>query len=267
MAEMGSWHPLVLARALLSRASGAERLTLLVLGGVAALVLAFAMIAEEVMEGETRGLDRKLLLMLRNPENLADPLGPRWLEEMMRDFTALGGIGVVALLVVGVSGFLALTGRRRTALLVLGSIAGGLLLSTLLKAGFSRPRPDLVRHGSIVYTSSFPSGHSTMSAVVYLTLGALLARTQASTLVKLYIMGAAAFLTLLVGVSRIYLGVHWPTDVLAGWVLGSAWAVLCWLAMLWMQDHGQVEPEAASLSRPEAASVAAIGPADNTGST
>ena len=244
------WHPIAIARALLSRASGAERLTLVVLGGVATLALLFAKIAEEVMEGETGGLDRKLLLMLRDPSNPADPIGPRWLEEMMRDFTALGGIAVVMLLVAGVCGFLALTGRRRTALLVLAAIAGGTLLSTALKYGFSRPRPELVPHGSIVYTSSFPSGHSTMSAVVYLTLGALLARTQSSLGVKLYVMGAAALLTLLVGVSRVYLGVHWPTDVLAGWVLGSAWAVLCWLAMIWLQDHGQVEPETATDADP-----------------
>lgn len=252
------WHPLAVARALIRHASSAERLTLLVLGGVATLVLVFAKIAEEVMEGDTGGLDRKLLLMLRNPANLADPIGPRWLEEMMRDFTALGGIGVVGLILMGVCGFLALTGRRRTALLVVAAIGGGVLLSTLLKHGFARPRPDLVPHGSIVYTSSFPSGHSTMSAVVYLTLGALLARTQSSTLVKLFVMGSAALVTLLVGVSRVYLGVHWPTDVLAGWVLGSAWAVLSWLAMIWLQDHGQVEPEAT-------AGAAAADPGDGTG--
>lgn len=239
------WHPLAVAKTLIRHASTAERLTLLVLGGAATLLLVFAKIAEEVMEGDTGGLDRKLLLMLRNPADLSDPIGPRWLEEMMRDFTALGGVGVVALILGGVCGFLALNGKRRTALLVLVSIVGGVLLSTLLKYGFARPRPDLVPHGSIVYTSSFPSGHSTMSAVVYLTLGALLARTQGSALVKLFIMGAAAFVTLLVGVSRVYLGVHWPSDVLAGWVLGSAWAGLSWFAMIWLQDHGQVEPEEA----------------------
>lgn len=240
---MTTWHPVALARALMSRASAAERVTLLVLGGVATLVLAFAKIAEEVVEGDTGGLDKKLLLMLRNPADLADPIGPQWLEEMMRDFTALGGVGVLVLLVCCVAGFVALTGRRRTALLVIAAIGSGLLLSSLLKYGFSRPRPDLVPHGARVYTSSFPSGHSTMSAIVYLTLGALLARTQRSGVVKVFVMGVAAMVTLLVGVSRVYLGVHWPTDVLAGWVIGSAWALLSWLAMLWLQDHGQVEPE------------------------
>lgn len=238
------WHPLAAARRLAAHASTAERLTLIVLGGVATLVLLFAKIAEEVMEGDTGGLDRKLLLLLRNPADLSDPLGPRWLEEMMRDFTALGGVGVLVLIVACVSGFLALTGRRRAAIVVVAAVGGGLLMSSALKHGFSRPRPDLVPHGSLVYTSSFPSGHSMMSAVVYLTLGALLARTQGATRVKLFIMGAAALVTLLVGFSRVYLGVHWPTDVLAGWVIGSAWAVLCWLGMIWLQDHGQVEPEA-----------------------
>ena len=108
---------------------------------------------------------------------------------------------------------------------------------------FARPRPELVPHGAEIYTASFPSGHAMMAAVVYLTLGALLARTQSGRSVKAYILAIAVILTVLVGASRVYLGVHWPTDVLAGWALGGTWALACWLVMLWLQVRGEVEGE------------------------
>lgn len=116
-----------------------------------------------------------------------------------------------------------------------------LLASTLLKQLFARPRPDLVPHAQLVYTSSFPSGHSMMSAVTFLTIGALLAGAQSSLRLKAYLLGSAALLTLLVGASRVYLGVHWPTDVLAGWTAGAAWALLCWAIAEWLRGRGEVE--------------------------
>ena len=119
-----------------------------------------------------------------------------------------------------------------------------LMSAPAMKFAFARPRPELVPHGAEVYTASFPSGHSMMSAIVYLTLGALLARTQPDRGVKIYILTIAVVLTVLVGASRVYLGVHWPTDVLAGWTLGGMWALLCWMAMVWLQSRGQVEDEA-----------------------
>jgi undecaprenyl-diphosphatase len=128
---------------------------------------------------------------------------------------------------------------------VLVSVVGGVLISQTMKWAFARPRPDLVPHGAEVFTASFPSGHSMMSAVVYLTLGALLARTQADPAVKTYVLVMAVVLTVLVGASRVYLGVHWPTDVLAGWALGGVWALICLLVMLWLQSRGQVEYDAA----------------------
>jgi undecaprenyl-diphosphatase len=82
-----------------------------------------------------------------------------------------------------------------------------------------------------------------LSAVTYLTLGALLARVEANRRGKLYVVSVAILLTLLVGCSRLYLGVHYPTDVLAGWVVGSAWAILCWTVAAWLQRRGQVEGE------------------------
>ncbi|MBR9904520.1 MAG: phosphatase PAP2 family protein, partial [Gammaproteobacteria bacterium] len=118
--------------------------------------------------------------------------------------------------------------------------------STVMKLGFDRPRPDLVPHEAMVYTASFPSGHSMMSAVTYLTLAALLIRVQPALRLKAYLLILAILLTLLVGISRVYLGVHWPTDVLAGWTAGASWAALCWIVMRWMQRHGQLEPEESS---------------------
>ncbi len=216
---------------------------LLALCAVAGALAAFIQLADEVIEGDTRALDEAILLALRTPGDRSDPLGPGWVEELGRDFTALGGVGILVSMSLAVVGYLLIERKRHAALLVVVAVVGGLLISTLLKEGFDRPRPDLVPHGAIVYTASFPSGHSMLSAVVYLTLGALLARVHAGLALKAYFLLVAAILTLLVGVSRVYLGVHWPTDVLAGWAGGAAWAILCWTVALQLQRRGQVEEE------------------------
>ncbi|HZF75061.1 MAG TPA: phosphatase PAP2 family protein [Acetobacteraceae bacterium] len=217
-----------------------ERRTGLLLLGLAALLWGFLALAGRVMEGDTEALDRALLLMLRAPGNPAEPLGPRWVQEMGRDITALGGIAVLTLVTLAAAAFLALRRLWSAAALLAFSVAGGMLVSTLLKEAYERPRPDLVPHAAYVMTSSFPSGHSMMSAVVYLTLGALLARVEPGRRVKVFLLGLATVLTVLVGVSRVYLGVHWPTDVAAGWTLGAAWASLCWLLARALQRRGQV---------------------------
>jgi undecaprenyl-diphosphatase len=222
----------------------------------AASLVLFAQLTDEVIEGETHAFDEAVLLALRDAGDPSNPIGPVWFEEVMRDFTALGSLGVLTFLSVAVVGFLVLQGKRHAALLVVVAIGGGMLVSTLTKLGFDRPRPDLVPHGATVYTASFPSGHSMMSAVTYLTLGALLARVHAERRLKLYLLGLAVILTVLVGLSRVYLGVHWPTDVLAGWTLGAAWALLCWAVALWLQMRGKVEtpPDPDEPARLEAAS-------------
>lgn len=209
----------------------------LVVGGV----WLFIELADEVIEGETTTIDEQLLLALRNPANPMDPLGPPWVEEAMRDFTALGGGGVLFLLTTSVVGYLIIQHRFRSALLITLAVVGGALLSYLLKGTFGRPRPDLVPHGSHVYLTSFPSGHSMQSAATYLTLGALLARLQKRRRLQIYILVLVLLITVLVGVSRVYLGVHWPTDVLAGWMAGAVWAALCGLVMSWLQQKGEVE--------------------------
>ena len=194
---------------------------------IAIALLAFLGLADEVMEGETGAFDEALLLALRTSTDTHDPLGPRWLEQAAGDITALGGVTVLAIVTLAAIGFLLADGKPRTAMLVIASIGGGTLLSTLLKLGYARPRPDLVPHGVEVYTASFPSGHALGAAVVFLTLGGLLSWSQPRRRIKIYILTLAVVLTILVGVSRVYLGVHWPTDVLAGWTIGAAWA-LAW---------------------------------------
>jgi undecaprenyl-diphosphatase len=203
----------------------------------------FSEIVDLVVEGESNTFDTRVLLLMRSPDNHADPVGPAWVEELGRDFTALGGIAVLSLITIAVGGFLALERKYRALVLIVVAVVGGLILSAVLKQFFARPRPDLVPHGSAVYTASFPSGHSMMSAITYLTLGALLARVQTRKRLKAYLLCLAIILTVLVGVSRVYLGVHWPTDVLAGWTVGAVWAILCWLVVRWLQNRGQVESD------------------------
>jgi undecaprenyl-diphosphatase len=204
-------------------------------------LFAFIGIADEVLEGDTLRFDRWLLLAMRVSGDPGDPLGPAWVEEMFRDFTALGGTGVLGLLTVASVGYLWLMGLRRVAVFLVMAIVSGFLLSLALKTGFHRPRPDLVSHGARIYTSSFPSGHSMLSAVVYLTGGALLAVVHTARRVRVYLIGCSILATLLVGVSRVYLGVHWPSDVLAGWAAGAAWAAACWLMAQWFQERGRIE--------------------------
>lgn len=221
---------------------GREEIGLLIaLLVIAALVLAFGFLAEEVIEGDTTGFDRAVIMALRTAGNPADPIGPPWLEEMGRDVTALGSYAFLSFVLVTVLGYLLLIQKRAVALLMAGAVLSGMLLSTLLKLGFDRPRPDLVPHAARVFTASFPSGHATLSTITFLTLGAILTRVETNRRVKVYFMAIAVFLTIAVGVSRIYLGVHYPTDVLAGWCVGAAWAMLCWRVALWLQQRGQVE--------------------------
>lgn len=222
------------------------RLEPLVLGATALsalAVFAFLDIADEVMEGDTADLDRRILLAMRNPSDLSDPVGPSWLEEMMRDFTGLGGIAILTLITMMAAIYLVMVRKRRSALYLLACVAFGTLMSNLLKSGFDRPRPDLVPHDTVVYTMSFPSGHSMMAAVVYLTIGAMLARVQPGHRLKLYIMALAVFITLLIGCSRVYLGVHWPSDVLAGWVAGGCCALIFWAGARLLEKRHQLESE------------------------
>ena len=215
--------------------------TLLAVLVFAGLALAFGLVANEMTEGETRAFDTAIIQAMRNPSNRADPIGPPALEIAARDVTSLGGQTILMLVSAGTVGFLLLSGARGAALLVVVAVMGGMGLVEILKQLFGRVRPDFVAQSVYELSRSFPSGHSTLSAVTYLTLGALLARVQTRRILKMYILGLAVLVTVMVGISRVYLGVHWPTDVLAGWCLGAAWAMVCWFVAARLQRTGQVE--------------------------
>ncbi len=235
---MAGWR---LARGVTSRLRLNEAAPLFTVALLGLAGLGFLALAGEVVEGDTLGFDRAILLSLREAGDPANPIGPTWVQESARDVTGLGGHVVLGLITLSTIGYLWMTDRAHAAVLVAAAVGGGMVLSALLKLGFDRPRPDLVPHAVRVYTASFPSGHAMLSAVTYLTLGALLARMHASGRVKLFFLGLAVALTLLIGASRVYLGVHWPSDVLAGWCVGAAWASLCWYVALLLQREGKVE--------------------------
>ncbi|WP_375688627.1 phosphatase PAP2 family protein [Pseudooceanicola sp. LIPI14-2-Ac024] len=223
-----------------------ETATLLALILVAGGIWAFFALASEMLEGELHAFDETVLLALRTPGDPTDPIGGPRLEVAMRDLTALGGAVILTLITACVVFYLLLARQRGAALLLALTIAGGSLVSTLFKMGFDRPRPDLVPHGTEVLTASFPSGHSMMAAVTYLTLAVMLARAERARRIKVFYLVVAMVVTMLVGVSRVYLGVHWPSDVLAGWALGAAWALGVWLIARALERRGQIEPEKGS---------------------
>lgn len=198
----------------------------------------FVELADEIMEDEPISFDRKILLAMREPNDANDPVGPVWFEEMARDITALGSTTVLVLLVAGVSIFLLLEKKRRSAAFLALAAATGGLASHTLKSFFERPRPDLVAHKTEVITLSFPSGHSMLSAVVFLTIGTIVAQSRRAPSSKTFVIATAIVLTLLVGCSRTYLGVHWPSDVIAGWSAGSIWAVGWWFAARLVRGRG-----------------------------
>lgn len=192
---------------------------------------AFLNIADETAEGETEAVDRSIVLMLREPGDLNNPIGSKNIEEAVRDVTALGGTTlVVVVTVVSVLAF-AFHKRPRHALVMAGAVLAAWGSSQVTKALYGRPRPDLVPHEAYVYSASFPSGHSTMSTACFLTLAMLVSSLEPRRRSKALAYGLAATVVVGVGFSRVYLGVHWPTDVLAGWCLGAAWALVGWLAL------------------------------------
>ena len=209
--------------------------------GVVLALLVFIKTTEEMLEGGTRGFDEWLLHALRRPESPELPVGPGWLREAALDITVLGGRTFLILATASVVGYLRLERKFHAMWLVVVAAGGGGLLTTALKHVVGRDRPDTVPHLVAVTSPSFPSGHAMLAAVAFLTLGALLARFSSRRRTKIYFLSLAFLLTFLVGSSRVYLGVHYPTDVLAGWCIGLAWALVCWLAARYLQERGAVE--------------------------
>lgn len=226
------------------RAFRAEQIGFLIFAGAVVALFSFLEIADDMAEGDTHAVDRAVLLALREPGRPAELIGPHWLKTMAVDFTALGSLAVLGLIVLLLAGLFLALRRRLEAALIVVSAGGGLALSQASKAFFNRDRPDPAWHAVEAINASFPSGHAMLSAVVFLTLGALVSRFATRRRIRVWALAAAVLLTLLVGASRIYLGVHWPSDVLAGWCLGSAWAGACWLAafLIERRARGRIAP-------------------------
>jgi undecaprenyl-diphosphatase len=214
-----------------------DYLVLLAVALIVGCTWGFIAVLDEVKEGGTQRFDEWAIRSLREHQ------GSGMLQEMGRDVTALGGIALLSMVTVTVTGFLLLERKYHAALYLLIATCGGGILSTVLKYYIARDRPTLVEHHSIVTSTSFPSGHSMLSAIVYLTLGALLSRYTRDRKLRLYFLGVALLVTFLVGISRVYVGVHWPTDVLAGWFAGAVWALICWMGARYLQRRGKVEKE------------------------
>ena len=221
-----------LSHALLARVSRRERTelrVLLVALAVLGFAIGFVFVADNVAQGDTRDFDERMVRALRRADDPAVPIGPALLRSGALDITALGSPTVLGLVVLAATGYLFIHGLYRTGSFVFVASCGGWFLNWSLKQAFDRPRPDLVPHLREVMSSSFPSGHALTSAAVYLTLGTLLMRLARGRIAKFYCIAIAMLATLLVGSSRVYLGVHYPTDVLAGWLIGLSWALLCWM--------------------------------------
>lgn len=212
-----------------------EPVVLLAMMVLIVMVMGFIEVADDVMEGDTHGIDTTLLMMMRDSNDPQNAWGPPWAEEMMRDVSGMGGILILSFVSIGAAAYLFMRGKIGQGIYLLGTVAVGTGLSNILKAGFGRPRPGLVPHSSYTFTDSFPSGHSMMAAIVYLSVGVLLARSHYDIMLKIYFIAISVILTVAIGISRVYLGVHWPSDVLAGWMAGCAFALIFYmLEWAWM---------------------------------
>ncbi|MBA3999675.1 phosphatase PAP2 family protein [Brevundimonas sp.] len=203
-------------------------LTALFVGAVG--VLTFIEIADDMTEADGRAFDAMVLRALRPHADPGHAWGPWWLEEAMADVTSLGGISVLGLFAVAVIGFLVIQRKRLSALMLVIGLAGGVALSEGFKGIFERERPPAEYQAVDTLNASFPSGHALLSTVFYLTVGVMLARVLPGNRLKVWVMAMALIIAMLVGLSRVYLGAHWATDVFAGWSLGAAWAMALWLA-------------------------------------
>ncbi len=189
--------------------------------------LVFVVVADEVAEGDTARIDERVVRAFRDPDRPGEMIGPDWSERFVRELSALGSFPVLTLVTLAAAGFVALSGRGRTVAVLMISACGAMALAFTVKALLDRPRPDLPvpEHSS----ASFPSAHAMGSAAVYLTLGVMLAAVLEQRRTKAYVLALALSLAGIIGVTRVMLGVHYPTDVLGGWAGGLAWALGCWV--------------------------------------
>lgn len=196
---------------------------------IGVIALAFFVGLPGVLHGDPSIFDRNFMLALRRADDLSTPIGPTWLRQTLQDITALGDTPLITLMTIAAVGYLIAARKPAFALQIALTVAMGATFNTLIKTIVERPRPDIVPHLTHFSSHSFPSGHAFNSTVFFLTLGVLLARAQPRRPMRTYILTFAALFPLTIGFTRVYLGVHWPSDVMAGWCLGAAWV---WLSML-----------------------------------
>lgn len=201
-------------------------------------ILCFAFIVDVIAKSPVE-FDQYLLLFFRSSTDPSVPFGPAWLREMARDVTALGSLTILAFLILVVTTYLMLANKPLAAVLLVTAMGGGAVINSLLKLFFARPRPAIVVPSVRVFSDSFPSGHAALSTMVYLTLAVMLGRTIGSRTLSVFFLIVAMLVAAIVGISRVYLGVHYPTDILAGWCVGSAYAIACWTTMLTLQRVGR----------------------------
>ncbi len=194
-------------------------------------VFLFAQVLTEVRAGDIGASDRAILLAFRLVDDSSVPIGPPWLIQSAKDISALGGTTVISLLTAAAVGFLALHRQWRNVITLVSAVGGAAIVSNVMKVSLLRERPALALHLTDVWSFSFPSGHAMMAAATYLTFGMMLAHTQETKRARIYVVSLAVAMTVLIGVTRIYLGVHWPSDVVGGWFAGAAWALLFWIFM------------------------------------
>ncbi len=201
--------------------------------------LLFLELAGEIAEQGDRGLDHQVLDALRERGDAGDPLGPWWVEEAAADLTSLGGISVLSLFTVLAVSYLLLQRHRGAALRLVLGLIGAVGLSEGLKSVFERERPPVAYQAVETLNASFPSGHALLATVFYLSLGTLVAQDLTRRRDKAWVLGAALLLAFTVGLTRVYLGAHWLSDVLAGWCVGAAWAMSLWLAAWALERYGR----------------------------
>lgn len=210
--------------------------------GVLALgAYGFAELAGEVLEGDVTSIDESILLAFRASGDLSDPIGSVAVEEAMRDITALGGVVITSFVTLLAVGYYLVDRRPRASAFLFVMVFSGVAILFALKFGFARPRPGLVPHEMESLSPSFPSGHSATAAVVYLTIAGLIADVMPRLSLRIFVASMATAIVIAVGVSRVYMGVHWPTDVLAGWGFGATWAAASWLIGRDFKRRGWIE--------------------------
>jgi undecaprenyl-diphosphatase len=212
-------------RALRVARSEIAALTALLVVGLG--VMTFVEVADDMTETDGQMFDQAVLHWLQPVAG--QPRGPWWLHEAAVDLTSLGGISVLTLFAFIALAFLLIQRKRLSAVLLVVGLAGGVALSEGLKAFFGRARPPEAYQAVETLNASFPSGHALLSTVFYLSLGVMLTRAFPRKRLKAFVLGTAVFIALLIGLTRVYLGAHWASDVIAGWCAGAAWAMALWL--------------------------------------